>query len=478
MLRPARGRRSQRDQTMKLDRGNPGEMPIRRLLVQRIRIIMAICAVGASLFVMVDLSTWQPGILPAFLVKLFGISMTLLTIVVVGQRWAVRRMYPLSVLIVSIAYSLTALSAILSPTDEARATAVLFAGAALFTGALVPWGLWAQLTSVAVAATALGLTALLSGSGPWQVLSPNPGAAVAIAFVVSLVAAREVGRFRVAHRRELLDRRRAEGALRRLALRLEQRVADRTLALERAHEAGRQHQAELAHVLRLHTMGEMAATLAHEINQPLCAITNYAQGGVQRLRSGNSDPEGLRDAFERIAREGLRAAQVLRGIRKLVQRETSVTPDVDVNALAVEALQVLEPQARRYGVVVRLERGSALPPVHADGTQIEQVMLNLMLNGVEAAALAKGARREVVVVTTAQGDAIEVAISDTGGGLAPAVRDRLFTPFVSTKARGLGLGLAISRSIVESHGGRLWATPRPGTGMTFRFSIPRGDAAL
>ncbi|MDX2170818.1 MAG: ATP-binding protein [Deltaproteobacteria bacterium] len=459
---------------MKLDRGNPGHMPIRRLLVQRIRVIMAICAVGASLYVVNDLRAWQADILPAFVIKLVGIALTLLTIALVGQRWAVRRIYPLSVVIIGAAYVLPAISAIVTPTDESRATAVLFAGATLFTGTLLPWGLWAQLASVAIAASALGATVLLS-HGAAHVLSPNPGIAVAIAFVVSLIAAREVGRYRIAHRRELIDRRRAEGALRRLALRLEQRVADRTLALERAHEAGRQHQAELAHVLRLHTMGEMAATLAHEINQPLCAITNYAQGGVQRLRAGDQDLAALGEAFERIAREGLRAAQILRGIRKLVQRETAVSAGVDVNALAVEALQVLEPQARRHGVVVRLERDERVPTVHADGTQIEQVMLNLMLNGVEAAALAQGTRREVVIATTALGDAVEVAISDTGTGLAPAVRDRLFTPFLTTKTRGLGLGLAISRSIVESHGGRLWASPRPGAGMTFRFSIPRSD---
>jgi C4-dicarboxylate-specific signal transduction histidine kinase len=459
---------------MKLDRGNPGHTPIRRLLVQRIRIIMLICAVGASMYAGLDLLKWEPGILPAFLIKLLGISLTLITIAVVGQRWVVRRMYPMSVFIIGAAYVLPAISAILSPTDESRATAVLFAGATLFTGAILPWGVWAQLTSVAIAAAALAATVWLSNSAA-QVLSPNPGIAVVIAFVVSVIAAREVGRYRIAHRRELIDRRRAEAALRRLALRLEERVADRTLALERAHESNRQHQAELAHVLRLHTMGEMAATLAHEINQPLCAITNYAQGGAQRLRGGEQDTAALKEAFERIAREGLRAAQILRSIRKLVQRETAVSSGVDVNALAAEALQVLEPQARRHGVVVRLERDDRLPKVLADGTQIEQVMLNLMLNGVEAAALAKGARREVVVATSALGDVIEVAVSDTGTGLAPAVRDRLFTPFLTTKARGLGLGLAISRSIVESHGGRLWASPRPGAGMTFRFSIPRGD---
>jgi len=221
----------------------------------------------------------------------------------------------------------------------------------------------------------------------------------------------------------------------------------------------------------------MAAAMAHEINQPLCAITNYAQGGVQRLRAGTVEPEALRLAFEEIANEGLRAGQILRGIRNLVQRQGAASDAVDLNALAAEAVRLIEPQARMHGVTVRLEGAEALPPVQADGTQIEQVMLNLMLNGLEAAALAHGRAREVTVATAAQRDAIEVAVSDTGGGLAPAVEQRLFTPFFTTKAHGLGLGLAICRSIVESHGGRLWASSQPGAGTTFRFSLPLTGAA-
>jgi len=235
----------------------------------------------------------------------------------------------------------------------------------------------------------------------------------------------------------------------------------------------RQHQDELAHVLRLHTIGEMAAALAHEINQPLCAITNYAQGGAHRLRGGATDVPALLEAFEQIAGEGLRAGQILRSIRTLVRREsTDAGAVVDVETLAGEAVRVLEPQARLHGVTVRLERGGDLPPVHANATQIEQVMVNLMLNGVQSIADAPGARREVVVSTAYSGDSVEVAVSDTGGGISPAMEQKLFTPFVTSKARGLGLGLAISRSIIENHGGRLWATANSSAGATFRFSLP------
>lgn len=243
-------------------------------------------------------------------------------------------------------------------------------------------------------------------------------------------------------------------------------------AAKQLQEALRRHQDELARVLRLHTVDEMTAAVAHEINQPLCAITNYAQGGVQRLRAGEVPAEALLEAFERIAAEGMRAGQILRGIRSLVQRESSEETAVDMRALADEAVRVLEPEARLHGVTVRLEDGEAVPPVRANAIQIEQVLVNLMLNGVQAVAMDDCVRREVVVATMRSGNTVEVAVSDSGGGIAATVADKLFSPFVTTKARGLGLGLAISRTIVENHGGRLWATSLTTAGATFRFSLP------
>jgi C4-dicarboxylate-specific signal transduction histidine kinase len=242
--------------------------------------------------------------------------------------------------------------------------------------------------------------------------------------------------------------------------------------MKQLQEEVRRHQDELAHVLRVQTMGEMTAALAHEINQPLGAITTYAQGAVQRLRNGAADPAALLHVCEEIAREGLRAAQVIRAMRNLVARESRPNAALDINALAAEAARVLEPQARRHGVTVRVEAAAEMPPVQGDGTQIEQVMLNLMLNGVEAIASAAGRQREIVVATGFGNYAIEVAVSDTGAGIAPTVADKLFTPFFTTKPHGLGLGLAISRSIIESHGGRLWASANPPAGSTFHFSLP------
>jgi len=451
-------------------------LPTRRLLVRRVRFILTMCIIGATTYALLDLATLGLSALPSIAFKLLGVSLSLLATIVIGQPWAVRRARLVAIVVVSVCYVFTATDRILSHGGEYQTTTVLFVGAALTTATLVPWGVLAQLSTVAVGAILL-IVAVILHDGSLGSVSRDPAAAVTIAFLLSLIASSEVNSYRLGLRSELLERRRAESAVRRLALRLEQRVTERTVALQAAHEALRQHQAELAHVLRLHTMGEMAAAMAHEINQPLCAITNYAQGGVQRLRAGTVEPEALRLAFEEIANEGLRAGQILRGIRNLVQRQGAASDAVDLNALAAEAVRLIEPQARMHGVTVRLEGAEALPPVQADGTQIEQVMLNLMLNGLEAAALAHGRAREVTVATAAQRDAIEVAVSDTGGGLAPAVEQRLFTPFFTTKAHGLGLGLAICRSIVESHGGRLWASSQPGAGTTFRFSLPLAGGA-
>jgi C4-dicarboxylate-specific signal transduction histidine kinase len=194
------------------------------------------------------------------------------------------------------------------------------------------------------------------------------------------------------------------------------------------------------------------------------------------LRAGDVHAAALLDVFERIADEGLRAGQILRGIRSFISRENGEETAVDVRALAGEALRVLEPEARLHGVTVRLEDGEMLPPVRGNAIQIEQVLVNLMLNGVQAVATDDCVRREVVVAATRTGDTVEVTVSDSGGGIAAEVANKLFSPFVTTKARGLGLGLAICRTIVENHGGRLWATNMKKAGATFRFSLPLANA--
>ena len=239
-----------------------------------------------------------------------------------------------------------------------------------------------------------------------------------------------------------------------------------------AEEQARQHQAHLAHVLRLNTMGEMAAGLAHEINQPLGAIANYAQGCTRRLRGGSVDGAELLPIVEEIAHEALRAGEIIRRLRDLVRKEGPQQAAVDLNALVRESTRIIGPEALQSGIRVELALAPDLPPVTCDSIQIEQVLLNLLLNGVEAVQTAGNGERSLTITTAAAGAAgIEVAIRDSGGGVPDPPAD-VFKPFFSTKPNGLGMGLSISRSIIEAHGGRLWATRNADHGSTFRFTLP------
>jgi PAS domain S-box-containing protein len=242
---------------------------------------------------------------------------------------------------------------------------------------------------------------------------------------------------------------------------------------KRAEALARQHQAELAHVLRVGTIGEIAAGLAHEINQPLGAIANYAQGCARRLRTGASET-ALLPIIEEIAGEALRAGAIIRRLRDLVRKKSPPPERLDLNGLVRESARVIEPEARQFGIRVRLDLTPDLPPVTCDGIQIEQVLLNLLLNGIEAVQASGNGERTIAVTTAPLGDAaVEVAIRDSGVGL-PAPPTDVFAPFFSTKPSGLGMGLSISRSIIEAHGGRLSAARNADRGSTFRFTLPMG----
>jgi len=462
----------------------------RQLIIKRVRVILAICLASGIAFSALEL-WFLPHALPApFYVKMLGITVIIMTYVALGHPWAVRRAWSVSTFVVSMSYVLTAFSGIVSPSREYDTSRVLFSAAALTTAIVIPWGLWPQCITAVVGLLALGV-AVFDHDGNLMAFSQDPGAAVLIAFTISLVTAREVSRYRFSHRRELQERRRAERAVRRLNRGLERRVLERTAQLETVNrqlareveerqktaEALQRHEDELAHVLRIHTIGEMAAALAHEIHQPLGAITNYAHGGVLRLHVDPVDPAALRWAFEQIAQESLRAAEILRSIRKLVQRDSPPPVAIDINAVAADAVRVLAPQARLYGVTLHQEASQPLLAAHGNAIQIEQVILNLLLNAIEAISDGGTAPREVTVAATVEAERIEVAVRDSGVGLPPAIAEKLFTPFFTTKPSGLGLGLAISRSIVETHGGRIWATSNADRGTTFRFYLPAAPAA-
>jgi two-component system sensor kinase FixL len=250
-----------------------------------------------------------------------------------------------------------------------------------------------------------------------------------------------------------------------------------TTERKRAEQQARQHQADLAHVLRLNTMGEMAAGLAHEINQPLGAIANYAQGCSRRLRDESIEAGALVPVIEQIGREALRAGEIIRRLRDLVRKEVPQRAAVDLNALIRESTRIIETEAHQSGIHLELALASDLPPVTCDSIQIEQVLLNLLLNGVEAVQASSNGERSLTVTSAAAGAAfIEVIIRDSGGGVPDPPAD-VFRPFFSTKPNGLGMGLSISRSIIEAHGGRLWATRNADRGSTFRFTLPLGPPA-
>jgi two-component system sensor kinase FixL len=238
-------------------------------------------------------------------------------------------------------------------------------------------------------------------------------------------------------------------------------------------DEARHLQERLTHFSRLSTMGEMAAGLAHEINQPLSAITMYAQACQRFLRSKDADPADVLEALEQISAQALRAGEVIRRLRNFVKNREVKREPVDCNRLLDDLRTLAETDARLHNVRLRIEAEPVLPTVDADPIQLQQVVLNLVRNAIDAMADVPETRREVVLSTRVlpEGE-IEIVVADHGSGLAPDANEHLFNPFFTTKTGGTGLGLAISRSIVRAHGGRLWHTPNEQTGARFHFTLP------
>ena len=218
-------------------------------------------------------------------------------------------------------------------------------------------------------------------------------------------------------------------------------------------------------------MGGMAAWLAHQLGQPLATITNYLRGSVHRLQAGQVNLQELRGALEAAATEADRAGDILRSICDFVARRPTRATLFDLNESIRRVLRLDEGELRAREVRVVLQLAEALPAVSADRVQVEQILLNVIRNAAEAMAETGSRSRELTIRTAVQGDAVEVAIRDGGCGLAPEVIGRLFEPFHTTKADGLGLGLAISQALAETYGGRLWAEANPDVGATFYFAL-------
>jgi two-component system sensor kinase FixL len=233
----------------------------------------------------------------------------------------------------------------------------------------------------------------------------------------------------------------------------------------------RRNQAELTHVLRLGTISEIAAALAHEINQPLAAISNYASACTRRIDAGAGSSPELRQGLQLIAAEALRAGRIVHGLRDLSRKGDAGMEAVDVNDVVLRAAELMKPQARLQGIALRVQTSEDRPSVHAVAIQIEQVVLNVLLNGIESM---QSSRIKVLSASIACVDRqVEVCVRDTGVGLDPAVGARVFEPFFTTKPTGLGMGLAISRRIIEAHGGEFRGVCNPdGRGSTFSFTLP------
>lgn len=247
----------------------------------------------------------------------------------------------------------------------------------------------------------------------------------------------------------------------------------------RAEENERQHRVSVAHLQRTLSMGEMATTIAHELNQPLTAIVNYSRGAIRRLRSGQGRLEQVIDSLEAASSEADRAARIIRDIRNVVRKQPTRQERRDLNELVrgVFAYAYIQAELRRQAIRSSVVLAEDLPPIEIVPIEIEQVILNLARNAMEAMAATAGRDRELELLTRrGEGDSVEVVVSDTGPGLPPSDVGDVFDPFVTTKPDGLGMGLAITRSIVEAHGGRIWVERSSALGTTFVFSLPAAAA--
>ncbi|UWU65720.1 PAS domain S-box protein [Bradyrhizobium sp. NC92] len=240
-----------------------------------------------------------------------------------------------------------------------------------------------------------------------------------------------------------------------------------------AEDALRKAQAELAHVTRVTTLGELTASIAHEINQPLAAVIANADACLAWLQRSPPDIKAARRSVEWIIEDGRRAGDVIRHVRALAKGSDIEMVPLDANAVVREAVALVQREMASHAVSVRMELSSALPRIFGDRIQLQQVLINLIMNGIEAMGDVHDRPRELAIRSEASGDgAMQMSVSDRGVGISEQAMDRLFTPFFTTKSSGMGMGLSICRSIIEAHGGRLYAVPNQERGATFQITLP------
>jgi C4-dicarboxylate-specific signal transduction histidine kinase len=260
-------------------------------------------------------------------------------------------------------------------------------------------------------------------------------------------------------------------------------LTERKRAEAEARESERRYrevQNELAHANRVATMGQLSASIAHDIKQPLVGVVTSGYAGLRMLAAEPPNVAAAQRAFERIVRDGHRAAGVLDGIRALVKKGPLHKERVDINDVISETMALTRAEAQRNGVAVESDLATDLPLLAADRIQLQQVLLNLTINAIEAMSGTDEGQRDLLIRTgRAEPGGVLVAVRDSGSGLDPESADRLFEAFYTTKPSGMGMGLAICRSIIEAHGGRLWASANEPRGAVFQFALPaERDAAV
>jgi C4-dicarboxylate-specific signal transduction histidine kinase len=246
---------------------------------------------------------------------------------------------------------------------------------------------------------------------------------------------------------------------------------------KRAEAEAREMQMELAHANRMATTGQLTASIAHEINQPIGATLTNAQAGLRWLRAEPPDLPAVGRALDRIVRDSNRAGSIIHRIRALIKKAPPRMEGLAINDAILEIIALTRGEVAKQGITLRAQLAEGLPDIEGDRVQLQQVVLNLILNATEAMGQTSDGTRDLFISSTPDGDGVQVTVRDSGPGFAPGSLEHVFDPFYTTKSTGLGMGLSICRSIINAHGGRLWAEANQPQGAIFRFAVPaRNDA--